>query len=539
MKQIKYIYIVAFTLLFVLTGCVKDLDVKPIDPDAQVANKVFSNLDDYKSSLAKVYASYAVGGQAGGGGGADKQDILGLDENFSIYTRLYWELQQLPTDEAIIAWEGDATILNFHWQTWAPNDAFISTMYSRIFLSISYANEFIRIAEEAIDEYGDQMRKLQAEARYLRALSYWHAIDMFGNPSFVTEKDLPGAFLPEQISRKDLFTYVEGELKEIIDILPDGGKNAEYAVANKAAALMLLAKLYLNAEVYINEKKYNECIAQLEEIFKFDYAIDPNYNQIFAADNHKSPEMIFPIAFDGINTQLNGGTTFLIHASRGAKMPLHGVDGGWLGIRTSKEIPALFGLNESDFAGAVTPLPSNGDVRGNLFYFDAADGWQWEVEDVTQFSQGIGVTKYRNVTVEGKPAPNADPTFASTDFPMFRLADAYLMYAECVVRGGTDGNIAEALNKVNEIRINRKASQITQGELTLDWILDERARELYWEGHRRTDLIRFNRFTENGIWTWKGNIPSGKTTEKFRDLYPIPSNDIASNPNLKQNNGYN
>jgi hypothetical protein len=166
------------------------------------------------------------------------------------------------------------------------------------------------------------------------------------------------------------------------------------------------------------------------------------------------------------------------------------------------------------------------------------DGQTLEIEDIAQFTQGYAITKFKNVTSDGKPGSNL--TWVDTDFPMFRLADVYLMYAEALLRSG--GSRADALNYVNLVR--RRAyggpgGDITDADLDLDYILDERARELYWECHRRTDLIRFGQFSDGSyLWPWKGGVPGGAVTQSFRDVFPIPSSDIGANPNLKQNQGY-
>lgn len=532
MKQIRLSYFLFIIAALFFTSCVKDLDVEPIDPNIQTANNVFKDAEAYKQALAKIYASYAISGQQGGGGG--QGDIGGIDENFGNYLRQLWGLQELSTDEAIMAWD-DATIKNFHWHTWAPNDVFIAALYSRIFYSIAIANEFIRNADEASGIAG--IETMKAEARFLRAFSYFHAIDMFGNVPFVTEADKPGAFFPQQINRADLFDYIETELLDLENDLGEPG--FEYARADKAAAWMLLAKLYLNAEVYTGTPRYADVITQVNKVIAAGYSLDPVYENVFRADNNLSPEIIFPFAFDGQNTQQYGGMTFVLHASNGGGMPLNGIDGGWGGIRSIQDfVEGKFGVTDSDFSIA-NPGVTAADNRG-MFYFNP-DNWQWDITNVGTFTHGIGVTKFKNISSDGSPAPNADPAFVSTDFPVFRLADAYLMYAEAVLRGG-GGDAATALGYVNDLReraYGNTSANITSGQLTLDFMLDERARELYWECHRRTDLIRFDKFTGGAyVWEWKGNVQAGAATESFRDLYPIPTNDMNANPNLKQNDGY-
>ena len=532
------IFVLAAVLSF--SACTNDLEVQPIDPNEATATNVFKDEASYKEALAKIYATYAISGQVGGGGGAP--DIQGIDENFGNYLRQYWGLQELPTDEAIMAWD-DATIKNFHWHSWAPNDVFIAALYSRIFYTVTTANEFIRTTNAAManasSSFLTDLENYQAEARFLRAFSYWHAIDMFGNVPFVTEDDLPGAFSPERITRADLFTYVENELIDLSTKLAEPKTN-EYGRIDRVSAWMLLAKLYQNSTVYTGVDRNADALTYLNKVINDGgYTFDPNYKRMFSADNNTSPEIIFPITFDGLNTQQYGGMTFVLHASNGGGMPLNGIDGGWGGIRTIKEFVSKFNITESDFSAAA-PEFVGADTRG-MFYFNP-DNWQWEVTNVGTFTNGIGVTKFKNLKADGSEADNAHPAFVSTDFPVFRLSDAYLMYAESVLRGGAGGDVTTAVGYVNQIReraYGDNSGDITAGDLTLDFILNERARELYWECHRRTDLIRFGKFTGGDyVWTWKGNNQAGAASESFRDLYPIPSNDLLANPNLIQNSGY-
>jgi starch-binding outer membrane protein, SusD/RagB family len=159
---------------------------------------------------------------------------------------------------------------------------------------------------------------------------------------------------------------------------------------------------------------------------------------------------------------------------------------------------------------------------------------------VTDFTQGYAVTKFKNVTSYGEPGSHN--TFPDTDFPVFRLADAYLMYAEAVLRGGAGGDVTTALEYVNKVReraYGDTSGNISAQQLTLDFLLDERARELYWEGHRRSDLIRFNRFSDSPyVWAWKGGVRDGIPVDSRFNLHPLPDSDIVANPNLDQNQGY-
>ena len=517
-KNIKSLAVVFLALMF--TSCVKDLDVTPKDPNIVTSLTVYNTPAAYKEGLAKLYATFSVSGQQGPSGQAD---IAGIDEGFGNYLRQYWNVQELPTDEAVMAWN-DASIKDFHWQTWAPNDVFVSAIYSRIMYTVALCNEYIRATAGNTDA---DIKKFHAEARFIRALAYSHAIDLFGNPPFVTEADAPGAFFPKQTTRAELFTYIETELKAIENEL--GASRFEYARADQGAAWTLLAQLYLNAKVYIGQDKNTECITYCNKVIAAGYTLTTKYANNFTADNNLSTEMIFPITCDGQHTQSYGGMTYLIHAEIGGSMSpaAFGVGGGWGGIRTTKALVNKF----ADNTGAT-------DKRA-MFW---SAGQKLEIADIGQFTDGWAITKFSNLTSTGAAAPHAHPDFVDTDYPVFRLADVYLMYAEAVLRNGTGGSATTALGYVNALRqraYGNTSGNITSGEMTLDFILDERARELYWEGHRRTDLIRYGKFTSASyLWPWKGKVAEGAATQSYRDLYPIPSNDLGANPTLKQNTGY-
>ncbi len=512
-------------LAFGIVSCTKDLDRKPIVEVTSAS--VYANPANYKGILAKLYAGLAVSGQSGPDG---QPDIAGIDEGFSTYLRQYWKAQELTTDEAVIGWN-DGSLPDYHDMDWGAGNEFIAAMYNRIYYQIGLCNEFIRetsdakLAERNIGGADAANIKIyRSEARFLRALSYYHAIDMFGNVPFVTENDKVGAFFPIQIKRADLFTYVENELKELDAELVAAGAN-EYARADKAAAWMLLAKLYMNSEVYTGTKRYVDAAAQLNKVIAAGFSLEPEYKNLFTADNHLSNEIIFPVTFDGMRTRTWGGMTFVVHAEVGGSMNpgAYGIDGGWWGLRTTKQLVNKF------------PEPTGAVDRRAMFH---TAGQSLEINDIFTFTDGYAVRKYSNLTSTG--AQGSHPTFVDTDFPMFRLADAYLMYAEAVVRDGAAGSMATALGYVNALR--QRAYGSPAGNVTtldLDFLIDERARELYWEAHRRTDLIRFGKFTgASYIWAWKGGVKDGKTVSDHLQLFPIPASDKASNPNLTQNPGY-
>jgi hypothetical protein len=485
----------------------------------------FDDPSAYRALLAKIYAGLAVSGQEGPAGNGD---IKGIDEGFSQYLRLYWEAQELPTDEAVIAWN-DVGLPEMNTQLWASFNSFVVSMYYRIAFQVSLANEFLRqttdekLAERNVSStLAAQIQVFRAEARFLRALSYWHGIDLFGNIPLVTEADGISLAPPEQSTRQALYDFVVSELNAIQTDLVAATGQGTYGRATKEAAAMLLAHVYLNAEVYTGTPNYGGALAAAQAAIVGPFTLDDNYQHVFLADNNSSPEIIFPVIQDGLRTQTWGGVTFLAHAACGGSMnnALFGIDGCWWGLRLKPEA-----YNRSA-----------GDPRASYFH---TDGQTVDVSAISNFNAGVAAPKFQNVTSTGAPGSNA--THVDTDFPMFRLADAYLIYAESVLRGG-GGTREQALAYVNALReraYGDASGNITDPELTLDFILDERGRELLWEAHRRTDLIRYGRFTGGDyIWAWKGGSPAGTATESFRDLYPLPASELSANPNLTQNPGY-
>ncbi|MGS2737788.1 RagB/SusD family nutrient uptake outer membrane protein [Sinomicrobium sp. M5D2P17] len=522
MKKIKFKYIYAGILglmTVLITSCTGDLDTDPRVEQTK-DNILDEDPDAYKGMLAKIYSAFILTGQETSG----QTDVVAPDAGASSYIRNYWNFQELTTDEALNRW-GDGGLDALNRLNWTAGNNFVRILYDRIYLEIAMANNFLRETDGLEDT---EIQDFRNEARFLRALAYWHAIDMFGNVPFVTENDPVGNFEPPRYTREELFGYVESELLEIIPLMKEPRSN-EYARADRVSGWMLLAKLYLNAEVYIGEPKYSEALTYLDKIVnEGGYTLEPEYQNLFLADNDNSGEIILPLASDGLRSQSYGGTTYIIHAgiSNSTMDPSdYGVNGGWEGNRTTSSFADLFGN-----------LDTNSDQRA-LFH---TEGHIKENTDYTAFNNGYAIAKYKNITSTGDIGSDTSGEFVDTDYPLFRLADAYLMYAEAAVRTG--GDMATATNLVNRLReraYGDTSGNISSSQLTLDFILDERGRELYWEGHRRTDLIRFGRFTgSNYVWPWKGGSLNGSGVESFRTLLPIPLTDLSVNSNLVQNPGY-
>lgn len=530
--QINFFSIASILMLFLMSSCVNDLEQAPDSDNLLSDEAFFSNPESYKQFLSKLYAGLATTGQSGPAG---SPDITFIDEGFSQYIRGYWNLQELTTDEAIIAWN-DATIKDFHNHTWSSVDVFISATFNRLAYQVTNCNEFLRqttdeklSARGVTDAQKAEIKTFRAEARFLRALSYWHIVDLFGGASLVTEDSPTTYFLPAYATREELFDFVESELTDLEADLAAPNSNEKYRV-DKAAAWMLQGKLLMNAEVYVGTPRYADALPYISKVInETSYTLNSNYRNLFIADNDSNGaqnEFIFAVAYDGINTKTYGGTTYLTHAPVGGSMNAaeFGINGGWAGLRTTSAF-----VNK--FNGAT------GDLRAQFH----TPGQTLEITDVGSFTNGYAIRKWKNVDVNGNPGSDATGDFVDTDFPIFRLGDVYLMYAECVLRGG-GGSVSNAVGYVNSLRqraYGNATGNISSGDLTLDFILDERARELHWEGHRRTDLIRFGKFTGGAyIWPWKGNVPGGAPTPAYRKIFPIPANSISSNPNLQQNPGY-
>ena len=221
MKTIKYTSVLLAAVLLVgMSSCKKQLNQTPkYGLNSEV---VYSDPANYINVLAKIYSGLSVTGIQGPAGNGD---ISGIDEGFSAYVRVLYNLQELPTDESVCGWN-DPGIPEMNRMQWSADNAFVKAMYARIFYQITLCNEFIReSSDEKMTERGftdaqqEEIRTFRNEARFLRALAYTHAMDLFGNVPFVTEADLVGGGVPEQIQRAALFEYIEGELLDLENLL--------------------------------------------------------------------------------------------------------------------------------------------------------------------------------------------------------------------------------------------------------------------------------------------------------------------------------
>ena len=498
------------------------------DTAAATGNSYFfpsGNNSAYKSFLGLVYARLATVELPNGGG------RFLPNEPDNDFIRSLWMMQEIPTDEAVLAWN-DPGVQPLNQNIFAADNPIIRCMYYRLKDIVVNANSFLVATTAArLDEIkvpADEKARIttyRAEVRLLRALAYYYAIDLFGGFEMLTENDPATGFKAPYANRSTLFNYVESELLAIDAGLP-ATKTNEYARVDKSTAWMLLAKLYLNAQVYTGNPKYTECMTNLNKIINTtQFSLLTDYKWLFLSDNNSNgaaTEILFPIVADGTKLTSYGNTTFITSASVGGSMvPADfGIAGGWFGLRTRKE------------AAVIIDATGMNDKRNSLY----KSGQNLNVNNLTNFNDGYGLTKYKNKNANGSAAESN--SFVSTDFPLFRHGDVLLMYAECVLRGGGGGTLNQAVNYINFLRNRSSASLIIASDLTLNFIIDERMRELYWEGHRRTDLIRFGRFAGGSyLWQWKGGVANGAATASSTNLYPIPAVAIAANDNLVQNGG--
>ena len=612
--------------LSIVVSCHDDLNQSPIDPDSFTEENVFASVNEAKGALAKLYGSLALTGQNGPAGSPDIADI---DEGFSQFSRMLFNLNEITTDHAVVGW-GDPGLPDLHGMYWSSSNDFTEAMYYRLAQAVSFSNSFIKNASELS---GDEVNVFIAEARFLRAYAYYNLLDLYGNVPLTTEISTE---LPTQSNRTELFNFIESELMEIESTLLASN---EYGRVDNIAAHALLSRLYLNAEAWTGQDRYADCVTYSQNVINSGYSLNMNdangngtaYDELFMADNDingAQNEFIFTLNFDGLQSQTYGGTTFLVHAAIGGSMNPgnFGVNGGWGGLRTTKNLVNQFAVDldalnsslgsQSDWGlvGSATPNGWNGpDVEmfqtgpqefsiyaelvsgelkfrfnedwGNNFgdngndgtlesgganipisagtYFIVmdlgsgtytispfssdkramfySDGQNLEIESIPPFEDGYAVTKWTNIDSNGNQGSDSSGNFVDTDIPLIRLAEIYLNYAEATLRGG-GGDTNTAVSLINQIRergFGGSSGAISSGDLTLDFILDERSRELYWEGLRRTDLIRYNRFTNSSyLWPFKGNEPTGVGVDEYRNLFPLPANVVAINSNLTQNEGY-
>lgn len=525
LNKIKYTVLACAAMAVGATSCVGDLDITPKDPSK--STDLTSGLQ-YYGAFADLYAALTISGINGG------SDISVDDPGAGVYTRQLWNLQELCSDEAFIGknWN-DAGIDELDYGTWSPDNHWLYEAMSRFIFEVTLCNEFLRTIDNAANVANpvsaDEIAQMKREARVLRALAYYHMMDCFGRGPWATEESQVGITPPTE-TREQMFPKVVADLKDAIDGGIPKAADQVYGRVSREGALMLLAKLYLNAEVYTGTPMYDKCAEACQEILKTVNTLvgesdGKEYKYLFCATNDRyarGGEILWAIPQDNSYTQSYGGTTYLGMGAYNANIDGDlqkrlGIDGtGWGGPRVRPEL-----------ANALT----KSDARWLLW----DDGLTNDLHEIGDWGMpgGSGLMCIKYVYTPEENYYNTDGsvkinTFNSADFPLFRLADTFLMLAECQLKGVS----CNGQNYFDRVRARAGLAPVA---LNADNLLDERMRELYWEGHRRSDLIRFGKFT-TATWSWKGGLEAGNTVfPATRQLYAIPTQYVST---LGQNPGY-
>ena len=529
-----------------LASCVNDLDTMPLNKTEPVADYVYGTDETaYREGLARLYFQFVSN---------DLTDLQQMDGGASELIRAFWSVQETTTDEAKCSWENDAWVRALNTNTWTDvqNDA-VYAVYVRTLQGIAFVNEYLRqttpakLKDRGVSaDLADKVESYRAEARFIRAYLYWMALDCFGSVPFTTENSpFGGSYFPEQVSRKDIFDFCVHELIYLSSSgSPMPSARALYPRADKGSAAGLLARMYLNAKVYTGEEMWAEAKQTCESIFSMGYSLSPEYAAVFRGDNGENPdvlpELLWAVAYNAEKTQSYGGSSYILSATLAStditdtSRP-NGQRNGWAGLRVPYEyVSRYFNVSGQDYETGVYEVS---DKRGEVFYIkgrkESMDGALYS------FMNGWSCLKFNNIphdlTNESYLDISAVKAFADVDFPMIRLAEIYLIYAEaCMNLGDT----SPAMPKIAEL--SARAGVPAPSEITPDFLVAERARELMWEAHRRTDLIRYGLYnTADYLWPYKGNDSYvGQTFPDYKLIFPIPPTELATNDKLVQNPGY-
>ncbi|MBQ3636250.1 MAG: RagB/SusD family nutrient uptake outer membrane protein [Bacteroidales bacterium] len=528
----KHIILPAVLAVFGLTSCVNDLDVTPIDPS--------TNMEvDPNALFNKCYATMAL---AGNGGADGDCDIDGLDGGFTGFVRQIVNSQTLTTDEAMCCW-GDEGISTFNFNNWGASHPMLNGLYYRLYFGVTMTNYYL-------SECGGVDATKTAEVRFLRALHYYYLMDGWGNVPFLTEMSSEKA---PQGTREQVFNFIESELLDCVNDMSEAkakkSTDSGYGRADKAAAWLLLSRLYLNSEVYTGKAQYEKAAEYAKKVMDSSYKLNTTkmgqwsaYQMLFMGDNGETDaayEAVLPLLQDGITTTSWGTSLFLIASTFKDDMKLVGEDSNnttqnWGGNRCRPDLVLKFFPNNNVPKSATSweMVSAAGDDRALFWSKDR----KFDVEDPSDFTNGLSTTKFTNFYATGGKAH--DVKFPDTDWFFMRAAEAYLNYAEAKARMNNGTADADGLAALNAIRTRANAQPLQAA--SLDVICDEWTREFYFEGYRRTVLIRFGKFGGNTgyTWQWKGGTITGANFAESLNVFAIPETDLNANPNLKQNPGY-
>ena len=556
MKLINKISILALALMF--SSCLGDLNTVPLKKTDMLAGDAYSSDASYLNALAYINGYYMLVGQSDAGA----NDLGYKDAGQSEFLRQWHCLNEMTTDALKCVW-GDTYVPELCTNSWSTTNLALDCVYTRALKGITLVNEYLLNTTDSMLESRGQshlkevVRGYRAEARFHRAMFFYVLMDIVGNPPFPMPEDIGG--LPKQIERADLFDWLEEELLDLASAesdMPAYGA-VPYPRPTKGAVWALLSRMYLNAEVYTGEARWQDAKDASEEVIKMGYQIHDSFENLFRQDNTTNgavEEFIFAIAYDRVTTQSWGGTTTLVSASIDSDMnkalaaalnvPNAEFIGGdkWAGYHTTDEYVQNFELTGVEWGtdDAFGFDRTKNDKRALVSNFGCTQTFDPEV-----MASGWYCWKFCGLDSEGKctqvEAEVTEGNFklSSADFPMFRLAEIYLNYAEADARlnGGTVAD-QKAKDYISELRT--RAGVSTPASIDVEWILQERARELMWEGHRRVDLIRYGKYTSSSFpWPQKNGILSGNSAiPEYRTIFPLIQSDYSAHGSLKQNPNY-
>ena len=524
-----------------LTACVGDLNTIPLNPTDVTSETAYgADEEGYVQGLTKIYFQLVSN---------NTQDLEVADGGASEFIRAFWSTQEVTADAAKCAW-GDAWVNDLNNNTWKGdvlNDA-VYAVYVRTLQGITYVNEYLRQTSDdnlslrgCSAEVKAKVQEYRAEARFLRAFFYWAALDTFGQVPFSTENSpFGGGYNPPQTSRAEVFDYV---VSELIDLASDGSAmpaaQSNYPRADKGSCLGLLARMYLNAEVYTGTAMWEDAKAVCEKIFALGYKLAPTHAELFRGDNGENPdakkEMLFAASYNAEHTKSYGGTTYLtlstLSGDDGA-INIIGINGGWAGNRVPYEYVQKFftDVKNPDYAEGTYDWT---DKRASYFYIKGrSESMQ---DNLNTFLNGWSCIKFNNVPHDVEAvdyaATAATKEFSDIDWPLIRLGEIHLIYAEACMHAGGD---ASAQVKA----LAERAGVAAPATIDADFLMAERARELMWEAHRRTDLIRYGKWISGYNWTYKGGNFGGQDLPAHFNIFPVPSTELSTNPDLEQNPNY-
>jgi hypothetical protein len=446
-----------------------------------------------------------------------------------------WRMYELTSEEAIITarnggYYDQGRYQTLHKHNWLPDHPIVQGAWQWGYAGISDCNRVLNILEKSADS--PTKTQFINEIRTMRALYYFYVMDMFGNVPITT---FGNADAPTQSSRAEVFSYIEKELLAVSEGLaaPATVTLEYYGRPTKWMAYALLQKLYINAEQYTGKTMYAESLVYADKIINgTSMALVSDYNTLFSPTNGANTETIFAAIYDANYSAGNAITRYTLHSALRAKYNLPFSPSN--AQCTLKEFYDTFNLpgdirnatwlvGKQFLADGITPI-ANGSAQLN--FTPEIVLTNTETMDVGAEVNGISMG-VRSIKFYPDPNTNSSTRYQNNDMPIFRLADVYLLKAEALLRTG--GSMSEAVALVNKVRVRSKASEIST--ITLDGILEERGRELAWEGWRRNDLIRFGKY--QGRWGFKAGNEGA-----YRDIFPIPATELVLNKNLKQNPGY-